>query len=740
MPILGGSPLGLIGVESRPTRTGLSTFNGGRTRNVNVNLYNVGQESDKERMGKTNNTKGGIFSLFTGGNIVRPWPNISSTGALPEPRLGLAGGTDENYKGLSRATLHNNDVYDTSILNIIEKMANTYAALRPSDFAYLKNIGVFPNNRLMIARRFYGPMSDDIFIKGKQAMATMISWVPQGENFLELQYGEEWVDANADFTEVINNIAQDLLGKSVAGSLSGMLNAVPLPGFTEGITREILKSLGVYNEGSGKILPAGDPNLIKQAKRRKTIKYSEAGSGLKCTCSIKMVCEYEQKFISGIDPTIAWQDIVANAVRFGTSPGNSYGLSSGFGSKVIAWVKDPSKIITEFATMISTAINKIRDEIKAYFQEQIDAASTSGESEEEDAGTSGEEADESEQEAKAIKEQQGLVDTMIGKIVGILGSSLKKTISKYLEEVKGIVYALSGMPSTPWHITVGNPLRPIFCSGDMYTTDVNLKLGPVLAFNDLPSSIIVDFTLQNARPWGMDEILAKFNTGHLRTVNVVADSTMVNPLESMGDNKYVYATGTAGTSGTSGTGGNNVSNLSSNTPPNSGSPSNTQIAVTNTGVSGTAGTSGTVGQGASAETTTKENETQVTVNTNPNSPDPVVQGEKAQATTTKSENTSNTSTSNKESAESKLGYTYTVVEVTVPGQVASAPSTKYVIVTNKDGQEVLKSPQYTGKTDEELIAGIKFAVGDGTPGSDESTEVPSTAEEEGTDSYGTTAQ
>jgi hypothetical protein len=76
----------------------------------------------------------------------------------------------------------------------------------------------------------------------------------------------------------------------------------------------------------------------------------------------------------------------------------------------------------------------------------------------------------------------------------------------------------------------------------------------------------------------------------------------------------------------------------------------------------------------------------------------------------------------------------------IPGQVASAPSTKYVIVTNKDGQEVLKSPQYTGKTDEELIAGIKFAVGDGTPGSDESTEVPSTAEEEGTDSYGTTAQ
>ena len=735
MPILGGSPLGLIGVESRPTKTGLSTFNGGRTRNVNVNLYNVGQETDRERMGKTNNQKGGIFSLFTGGNIVKPWPNISSTGALSEPRLGLAGGSDENYKGLSRSTLHNNDVYDTSILNIIEKMANTYAALRPSDFAYLKNVGVLPNNRLMVARRFYGPMSDDIFIKGKQAMATMITWVPQGENFLELQYGEEWVEANADFTDVINNITQDLLGKSVAGSLSGMLGAVPLPGFTEGITRELLKKLGVYDEGSGKILPAGDPNLIKQAKRRKTIKYSEAGSGLRCTCSIKMICEYEQKFISGIDPTIAWQDIIANAVRFGTSPGNSYGLSSKFGAKVISWVKNPSLIISDFVKFMGEAIRTIKDEILKFFQDKIDAASSSGEGEEgEEGGTSGEEEDDSEKEVKALQEEKGLVESMLGKVLAILGSSLSKTVSKYLEEIKGIVYALSGMPSTPWHITVGNPLRPIFCSGDMYTTDVNLKLGNVLAFNDLPSSISVDFTLQNARPWGMDEILAKFNTGHLRTVNVVADSATVNPLESMGENKYAYGNGTAGTSGTSGTSANNVSNLSSAPAPNSASPSNTQIAVTETGASGTAGTAGTagtVGQNAAPEKTTKENETQVIVNTNPNSKDPVVEGEKALATQTQTQNTSNTSAGNKSSAESKLGYTY---------EIASQGPRKWVIVKDKAGVVILETQKASASsyTEEQLIKEAKQAVNDEFIVIDESTEVPTTAAEENTDSYGTT--
>ena len=81
------------------------------------------------------------------------------------------------------------------------------------------------------------------------------------------------------------------------------------------------------------------------------------------------------------------------------------------------------------------------------------------------------------------------------------------------------------LPSTPWHITIGNPLRPIFCAGDMYMADdMILKLGPNLAFNDLPSNIIAEFTLTNARAWGLQEILAKFNAGSLRVSNGLRDA------------------------------------------------------------------------------------------------------------------------------------------------------------------------------------------------------------------------
>ena len=54
----------------------------------------------------------------------------------------------------------------------------------------------------------------------------------------------------------------------------------------------------------------------------------------------------------------------------------------------------------------------------------------------------------------------------------------------------------------------------------MLTKDVKITMGPQLAFNDLPSSIKVSFTLENARNLGMQEISAKFNSGYLRTVDV----------------------------------------------------------------------------------------------------------------------------------------------------------------------------------------------------------------------------
>jgi len=220
MPNLGGSPLGLIGVESRPTRDGMSTFNGGRSRNINVNLYNAGKETDKSKLQKAKVGKnGGMYSLFTGGTLIKAWANQSKKGTANKEKEEI--GLEDDYTGTSRATLHNNDVYDTSVLNIVEKTSGTRARLRPSDFAYLKNLGVYPNNRLIIARRFSGPVGDNIFTNGGGPISTLISWRKPEEDFLDITFGEEWTDADADFTEILNNIGKDLLNMGNLGTVAG---------------------------------------------------------------------------------------------------------------------------------------------------------------------------------------------------------------------------------------------------------------------------------------------------------------------------------------------------------------------------------------------------------------------------------------------------------------------------------------------------------------------------------------
>lgn len=510
--VLGGSPLGLIGVKSRPTDGGMSTFNGGDSRNVNVSSYNLGRKQSTNIV-VDGSTIEATVSLFTGDSIPNFWANISKAGTDEDTT-----GTDSEYNGINRDVLHNNEVYDTSILNIIEKLSfSPKASLRPQDFAYLKNLGVFPNNRLMIARRFSQPQKDNIMDKGgNRPLAVLISWKPEDEDFIDFSFGEEWMDAEADFTNVLNRLGNNFRIGGAGSGLGKGLNAVPLPGFTETFQRKLLTDLGILEvktAGDATVgdspLPSGNPNIIKIAKRRKTIANEESGSGLKANISIKMKVEYEQKFISGIDPTIAWMDIINNALTFGTSNSSNYGLSKEFSNKIKEWTGKGglNNLINDIINSLKNAFIKIKSSVI----EQINGIFKNNTRD----GTNGENS-----------ENNNLLSLNIdaSSVFDLIYNSIEETIRKYQVELLGIANSLSGLPSTPWHITIGNPLRPVFCSGDMLTDgDVSLKMGPTLAFNDLPSNITVEFTLKNARPLGMQEILAKFNTGYLRVVNVRKD-------------------------------------------------------------------------------------------------------------------------------------------------------------------------------------------------------------------------
>lgn len=515
MAMLGGSPLGLIGVGSIKSISGLSSFNVDKSRNINVSNYNSGKDiypiqnlEDNTYGGvKTENISQGTRSMFTGPTVIAPYGMIgkekTDTGAF---------GASSKYIGVKRNQLHNDQIYDTSLLNILQKLSGTEAQLRPADFAYLKDVGVFPNNRLMIARRFTKPHLDNIFGKVDKslAMAVMISWKPQGDSFLEISFGEEWTDASGDFKDVLNSLGKDFLINSLGDRTGGLAGAIPLPGFTESLQRQILKQMGLMEDGTDTPLPSGNPNLIKEAKRRKTIGYEGTGSGLKCTVQIKMECEWEQKFLSGIDPTIVFQDLLNKILVFATSKSSNYGLTPEFEKKIEQWTYDPGSILKDMMSYIKNALTKVVEDVKSAIASIVNP--------------------EKEANIKEGNVQNTLLETFTGTLSTQIDAILSRTIQKYKIEIQGIARTLSGAPSTPWHITIGNPLRPIFCAGDMYMSDnLTLDLGPTLAFNDLPSNIKASFTLTNARPWGLQEIIAKFNAGSIRVSTTIKDDMALNP-------------------------------------------------------------------------------------------------------------------------------------------------------------------------------------------------------------------
>jgi hypothetical protein len=471
---------------------GLTTFS---TGSVAENLRNSGtQSSDNQNVGYSYN--GYNFKKYSSA------PNVANA-----KRSIFSGGST----GFKTKFDHSNDIYDIRTTSIIKYCNNPQTPgmkLKAEDFAYLRNLGVYSNNRLIIVRRFPAPVGNDLTIPTLTSpMSTLISWIPDTEkNFLDVSFGEVWTDAEASLKKLLNDVGDDLTtgtdnkstggGKGVGNMLAGGLSALPLPGFMEGVQLEILKKLG-YTDNDSNSVPSGNPNIIKEAKVRSTTPKDDKGSGLKCKVSIKFETEYEQKFIDGVDPTLVYLDVISTALRFGTSE-SRFIINTKLGGKgtdIINKIK-AGQWIEAIEIFVKAAIDAMKEIAKKLIAtvkngaEAVAGAAATG-----DLGAT----------ANAIFD-------------AFLKTAANTIISKYRVRLGGIMSALSGEASTPWHVTIGNPKRPVFSSGDMLVEEVTIDLGNTLSFNDLPSNIKIGFTLTNARSLGAQEIFERFNCGGARIV------------------------------------------------------------------------------------------------------------------------------------------------------------------------------------------------------------------------------
>lgn len=470
--------------------------------------------------------------------------------------------------------------------------------LTAADFAYLKDIGVHPINKLVILRRYRDGVvvPNNLSLFKERPISTVIGWVKSDEttkDLFTLNFGERWIDTTETLDKVLMRILKEQFPFLNPGAL------FPIPSWSQGFLFGFLKQMGL-TKFDGNNVPTGDPNVLRQSKMREVESQS-----LETSMSITLETSYEQKYIDGIDPGLAFQDIIANLVRCGTSDmkfildSSSEAFQKFFGTvlmggdkdRVSAWVSVGQSLITAFMDAVKsifTDATSAYNQMSTTNQQNIDVAIKSNEAQkkkneaDKEAATKADEAEIAklqtenaylkttrakdnhrllDQEIRNIarieilKKQianrnnppaaakldaatqaatQGTTDVLantnagfatISSALNAFGNTiLAGSVYRYRWPLIGSIGLMSGLSTTPWHLTIGNPFSPILCLSNIYASKVDLKFSNELGFNDMPKRVDVTISMELARPLGGQEINRMFNNQYGRVYSKMSNT------------------------------------------------------------------------------------------------------------------------------------------------------------------------------------------------------------------------
>lgn len=455
--------------------------------------------------------------------------------------------------------------------------------LKPSYFTYLRDLGVYPMNRMIILRRFPDGVvvRDNLDEINAAPIATVVGWVKEDSDIFNISFNEDWETTSKYLHEIISDILKNEFKMDNFAE-----KIIPSPGWSQGLVFGFFKAMGLVEEGSSAFdIPFGDPNLLREGAYRDFSKQT-----LKSSMSIEFDTVYEQKYVGDIDPATAMIDIIRNLTDMGTSDmryvftrdsdiiRDLTSAVAGKGNDLDAWADLITTIVEKFIEALRSTIDDIFS--TNYTPTAMDASSTDLSKErqikklqkenenlkEEDKGLLGwkdkeakkeyqdneeeinrlknEVSNENQKNAdlqdrsennekvaanmageQAIKSLEGLLGKFVG---GFLRTVLASTFAKHRWTIRGSIGAMTGQPTAPWHITIGNPYSPIISSGNMVVDDVSVNGKGEMGFNDMPKEITATIKLRFGRNLGKQEIQSIFNNGYKRYYSNPSPDTKTN--------------------------------------------------------------------------------------------------------------------------------------------------------------------------------------------------------------------
>lgn len=354
------------------------------------------------------------------------------------------------------------------------------------DFLYAKYYGKIPNTHMLTLRRYAGPVEDNIYskeINSKLDIARTVSWMGEetGNNLKDilgmnfgLKYREKESEVQAvnsqRFNNPINGALLDTFGATASGQgpndIAG--NAEKRNAQNGGTDYDKWEVDGFYHNRL-----FGPLDVIDRMQVR--------DRGLEFNHTITISAEYSLKAYGDISPRDALLDVISNilALSYANAPfwGGAVRVREDLRFHKLMGNQESLKQ-GDFIGYFKSLIGDLGDKFQSIF-----------------AGGLGE----------------GVKDILKnGAAIGANRMINKFDMRREFQTVKAL---LSGEATGEWHLTVGNPLRPIAVIGNLICKDTVLEFDNNIGMEDFPASVKATFTLEPARPRDITDIESMFNAG-----------------------------------------------------------------------------------------------------------------------------------------------------------------------------------------------------------------------------------
>jgi len=370
--------------------------------------------------------------------------------------------------------------------------------IKASDLTYLRDIGVYPINRLMILRRFpEGTVVPvDLTDLPVEPISTVIGWVKPENDLLNFNVNEVWKTQS----KWLHVLAREIIQKEFGFDIGAIF---PIPGWGTGFMFGLLKDMGL-TDYSATNLPIGDANLLREGITRA---HEEQGVLSNFTFNLETV--YEQKFIGGIDAGAAMSDILTTMLTMGTSNMRFLGKAGSAISRKINEANNNPSNPEGWKQLMELTIKTVIKSLNSIVSKVVDKGDDGNVVETDTTDTSARKKSKELEKAEAQQKTLGIVQNFISVV-------LASTIARYQWPIRGALNQLTGEAATPWHLTIGNPYAPLLSMNNIKVTSLDVTMGNELAYNDMSRYMTVKVNLEQGRNIGKQEIENMFGIEYKR--------------------------------------------------------------------------------------------------------------------------------------------------------------------------------------------------------------------------------